>query len=262
MSTGRDLIREKGDPLEQTIYEDDCFAGLFVSYAEIWTRVILSNRDQTIPGRTVPEWLSFSELHYSALIRSWNVYSSGRRLTEIATEIAGSSGDAACLYLQLHKEYVAFFCCAGGAIENLDGAFASLPDAPPAQFKRGLEDEWASLEWIYKRRTQAVHKIVIPFFDLNGVPHFDAKLFADPDSRWFDNDVIDPQCLSDECERIWNKFAGQMAAQWSGLHDIVKERWPDSTATDVQVLERQRSSGSPSDYPPPSGTRLKDLGGS
>lgn len=262
MSAARDQIREYGDPLEKTIYADDCFAGLFASYAEIWTRVILPNRDPQNPGRTFPEWRPFSESHYSALIRSWNVYSSQRRLTEMATEITGSSGDAACLYLELHREYVTFFCCAGGAIENLETAFTRLPNGSSAGFTRGRKDEWGSLDWTYDRRTQAVHKIVIPFFDLQGVPHFDAKLFASPDSHWFQNGATDPKCLSDECERIWGKFAGCMAAQWSKLHEIVNGRWPKCNSTHVPVSEQPQSSGSASISVPPSGTKLTDCGGS
>jgi hypothetical protein len=219
------LLKQYGDLLERTMFKDDQFAGCFSAYPKVWARHILPNRAKEQPTVTTKSWMRLAEHNYTAIVRCWNVKQANLRITEICTHVAANGPDGD-LFLALQEALLAFFCCAGGAIDNLRNAFAVEPVCSPKTGNATLYESatgWGSLKWIYARRTQSVHKVLIPCFLSQGVPHFDASLFIYKETRWDKPAMTDIQSVDDLQTRIWRDFfVPQMNSAWHVLFDHLR----------------------------------------
>lgn len=226
------LIQQCGDLLERKIFQDADFGTKFCAYPMVWACYILPNRDTLRPTVATRDWMKLAEHNYTAIVRCWNVYCSARRIGDICTRIAanGSDGEA---FLDLHETLCTFFCCSGGAIDNLRATFRCQPislrgnaDDPVC----GQSTEWGSLQWIYDRRTQSVHKVLIPCYKSRGVPCFDTSHFDDSETHWDNAKGIAIQSIDDLIGQIWDRFAIQMNAAWYRLLGHLKETQPSRQA--------------------------------
>ncbi len=225
MATPLEMIRFHGDFLEQGMFADWDFACSFHTYPILWRALVLPNRDPAQPTFTIPKWRNFSAHHYSAIIRCWNACRASHRIMSVCYE-AIENPRAGDLYLELQEHYVSFFSAVGAAYDNLQAVFndAQVDAARAWDQKVGSSSTHGSLRWFYERRTQAVHKIIIPFFEANGLPHFDRSAFRDPDVRWDEYDCTNMYCVAEAMSSLSDKFIHEVGGAWAMLLGILKER--------------------------------------
>jgi hypothetical protein len=224
MLTPIEAILECGDFLEREIFRDSMFADQFNAYPIIWSALVLPNRNPDLPTLALAGWQSFGEHHYSAIVRCWNARRSAQRIME-ASEYLIESPDDYERYLDLQEYYVSFFCSIGGAKDNLQAVSKLIDAEVQFQARCGSSTKYGSLQWFYERRTQAVHKIIVPFFDVEGVPHFDMSAFVDPDCKWDSLTNIDIRCVADVVLQLWSKFVYEINGAWSVLLTQLKHRY-------------------------------------
>jgi hypothetical protein len=243
------LIRSHGDLLERHVFSVDAFANEFSVYPHVWARYVLPNR---VPGKftlTNPDWIRFAERHYSAVIRCWNARCALEKIRKICTESVDRN--EACDYLELHEFLIAFFCGAGSAIDNLKYAFAAYPIKCLGAFEKKMRRPGAAinLAWIYDRRTQYVHKAIVPCFGAFGLASFDASFFTDTETKWDQTLPLKVESVADLVDLIWSHFVDEMRSCWCELFDLLKANVEDTgaplTIQPVEPLTLQWSSGTP-----------------
>lgn len=267
MPTALETIRQHGDLLEHVMFADDEFAGRFAQYPIIWRALVLPNRDPEFPTLATQDWRAFAAHHYSAIVRCWNARTAALRIEAVCMALI-ENPKALGSYLDLQEHYVSFFGCMGGVKDNLGFVFddPQVNSVPAFEQRCGAANTYGSIRWFYERRTQAVHKIVVPFFDVQGLPHFDMSAFADPDVQWDTLTNTDVRSVAEVASQLWDRFAYEAAGCWSLLLDILRRQhnaaFAEPIAEDrVIPLVEPQSSGSPQDfgnYIPPSGVKTSD----
>lgn len=267
MPDARAVILNHGDVLEQRMFADDEFAASFALYVVVWNAVVLPNRDPSYPTLAIEPWRGFGGHHYSAIVRCWNAYRAKKRFAEQCVQAAAGDDKAGAL-LDLHEHYVAFFCSIGGAYDNLSSTFSTQQVNAPLAFADavGSATKPGTLKWFYERRTQAVHKLVIPCFLKNGVPCFDRSAFSDPDVKWdqLTNDIHE---FDEAIEQLWLQLIGEFKRCWSRLLDVLKAKqshlFTSTGPIKIVSISEGQSSASPNDPRftiPPSGCKLREDG--
>ena len=248
-----ELLKQYGDLLEREMFQDVDFAAHFSAYPSVWAQYILPNRNTKLPTLATKPWMSLAEHNYTAIVRCWNVRSAYQRITGICTQIAARDASGA-LILELQEVLVAFFSCAGAAIDNLYRAFAVDPVRSTAAGDHALYGKtfgWGSLKWVYERRTQNVHKVLVPCYESGGVPCFDAALFVDAETHWDQAKGVKIESIADFMDRIWKEFADQMNGAWFNLYGQLQqvEKPPSQEVImgTIKEYEVTWSSGGPSE---------------
>ena len=247
------LLKEYGDLLERAMFDDINFAAQFSGYPKVWSRYILPNRDKDHPTLATKDWMRLGEHNYSAIVRSWNVRRAASRIDDICTYVAGTRAHGAA-FLDLQEALLTFFGCAGGAIDNLRGTFFVPPVSLPTEAPNPLyasQTGWGSLKWIYERRTQSVHKVLIPCYESAGVPSFDVSFFDNSETHWDQARGTDVRAIDEIVGNIWLGFAQQMNSAWHVLFDQLKHVEPasGSVAEEINIVnyKLEWSSASPQD---------------
>lgn len=224
-----DLIREHGDAVEKVAFRDASFAGRFEIYARVWASYILPNRDPAAPHRTLEPWHIFSQAHYTAFVRMCNASQAASRITLTCREL-GSPTSAANqdmefkvdAILRLHESLLSLFGCYGAVRDNLIRAFASRPLNKESEgiheFARYGEAEFTP-EWVYDRRSQHVHSILVPIFQTDNKTMFDGSLWVDKKCRWEDasGEPKDFRVVSDYINDIHTKYSTAISSIWHVL---------------------------------------------
>jgi hypothetical protein len=171
------LIREHGDLLERHIFADAQFASDFNLYPIVWSLYVLQQRSPGKLGLADLNWLRFAERHYSTIIRCWMAASSQNEIDVLCMEAIDNPSPA--LHLRLHRLLFKFYCSLGAAIDNMRFAFAAHPINAEAAFEAvySRPDVAANLRWLYERRTQFIHKAIVPCFNNEGLLSLDAAFF-------------------------------------------------------------------------------------
>jgi hypothetical protein len=266
-----ELLKQFGDLLERHMFAEANFAGEFSVYPEVWSRYILPNRETKQPTITTGSWRRLAEHNYTAIVRCWNTRTALQRITDLCTKMA-AEGAAALLLLELHEAIVTFFASAGAAIDNLRRSFEAEPACCSARGDaalRGEGEDMGSLRWIYERRTQSVHKILVPCYELEGVPSLDVSLFSDTETHWDDAKGIDSWCVASLFEYLWSRFSSQMNGAWAQLFDQLKDKKPPANPEEIVKVTATYtlnwSSGTPQNprgtpnLIAPSGCGLRDI---
>jgi hypothetical protein len=243
------LIRDQGDLLERQIFADEDFAGCFDLYPLVWTRCVLVNR---VPGKLALqdlEWLRFAERHYSVIIRCWMAYIARKDIDRLCTDAVDAP--SALQHLQLHRLLFEYYCSLGAAIDNMRYAFQSEPinavDAFGAIYDRA--DIQANLRYLYERRTQYIHKAIVPCFNNEGLLSLDAAMFNDTDTHWDNRYPLNLNSASSLCDFHWAQFVDEMRGAWSTLLELLRSRrWNlpgEIDFTPLEPRELEWSSASP-----------------
>lgn len=265
MRTPHEILLEQGDLLERKMFSDPTFASSFELYPIIWSLYVLSNRKPGFLKLADSNWLQFAERHYSCIVRCWMAYVTHQDIASLCSEALDSP--TAYQHLSLHRLLFQLFCSFGAAIDNLRFAFAAPPIDCPFEFEKiyARDDSEISLKWLYERRTQYIHKSIVPCFDRNGLLSLDASLFDDTETEWFHRRPIQVKSVAELCEWYWSCFVDQMHSSFSKLLELLKNASPATVAeirfTPLQPSELNWGSASPSnphglpELPPPSGCR-------
>ncbi len=244
------IIRDQGDLLERRMFSEGEFAEVFSLYPTVWALYVLPNRSPGHLGLANAEWLRFAERHYSCIVRCWMAHTALREIRSLCQ----SSLDAptADHHLQLHRLLFDFFCSLGAAIDNMRFSYAAHPVNSVNDFEKAFSrtDIGTSLKCLYERRTQFIHKAIVPCFDRNGLLSLDSALFDDTETRWDQRRPLKISSVADLCDFYWDGFVTEMRSVWSRLLDILKANRPTSVAeikfSPLQPGELQWSSASPS----------------
>jgi hypothetical protein len=247
-----DIIKMQGDLLERHIFKDDEFSAAFDLYPTVWALYILEARGEGTITLADSTWLRFAERHYSTIVRCWMALECRRDLEIIASEAVGSP--SAAHHVKVHRLMFEFYCCLGAAIDNLRHTFIAPPIECQAAFDRiyGRSDRSVPLRYLFERRTQFIHKALVPCFNHEGLLSIDASMLKDVETRW---DQRQPMVISEVtaiCGFHWGEFVMEMRCAWSKLLDLLRSYQPKTTADiDFSPLPPQSlgwGSGSP---PPP-----------
>ena len=231
MTSALDLIRQSGDILEQMMFADDEFAAQFSLYPQVWARCILPNRKEGTIALTSDRWIRFAERHYTTIVRCWNARTAHADICEQCQSLIDSNDAVA--YLKLHQALFAFFCLCGSAVDNLEWTFKVPPVESDDAFQKSKtrHNGHLDLRWFYERRTQFVHKAVVPCFGYAGLAAFDLNMFVDPETRWDSTHPVKIDSIADHVAKLWLQFVEEMKAAWSELLRVVK------TVTSVRPSE-------------------------
>jgi len=127
-------------------------------------------------------------------------------------------------FIHMHRLLFEFYCTLGAAIDNMRYTFDAYPVNAVAAFEKifARDDVVCSLDWLYKRRTQFVHKAIVPCFHENGLISVDAAIFDDVETHWGHSRPIKITEVSQITELHWSHFVGEMRSVWSRLIDLLK----------------------------------------
>jgi len=222
MSEAIKRIAEHGDLLERRFYSDREFCSAFDLYPVAWCLVIPQNRAAGTIALADGKWSKFAARHYSTIVRCWSAREAFKEITSTAE--SAIDDPTADHFIAVHRQLFAFFCSLGAAIDNMRHTFQSPPinnvDAFEAIYSRDTIDY--SLEYLYERRTQFIHKAVTPCFSANGLISIDAALFDDTETDWNHPRPIKVTEITTIVEVYWGYFTDEMRAAWSKLIERLK----------------------------------------
>lgn len=223
-------IIKHGDFLERHMYKSENFANDFSIYPIIWNRYVLVNRKKGKLTLKNSYWQYFAERHYSAIVRCWNTMASHERIINICANSIDNNDAAA--HLDILEALSSFFYFAGAAIENLQQAFAVKPLEKVDVFigiKERMVDGGYNLKWFYERRSQCIHKVVVPVFINNGLLSVDTSFFDDTETHWDTARSYKKEDLEELSRFLWKHFVEQMNKAWSTLADELKSIQDEET---------------------------------
>ncbi|MGA7499893.1 MAG: hypothetical protein WBX00_24445 [Isosphaeraceae bacterium] len=221
------LIQVNGDILERKFFSDEDFARSFDLYPLVWKRRVLPFREpDNIDLANTPQ-REFGEKHYTTIVRCWMAYTANKEI--------GSQCEAAFVtpsvenQLKLHRLLFEFYCSMGAAIDNMEGCFNSPPISSSKAFTtiRDRPTYEGSLKWLYDRRTQFVHKALVPCFYAGELLHLNAGIFESKEVRWTDQRPGKNTEISELCNLHWSIFAGEMKKCWSTLLTLFPKMFSD-----------------------------------
>jgi len=245
-------IIEHGDILERRFYSDESFRTEFDLYPVAWCLAIPEERASGTIALADKQWSTFAERHYSTIVRCWSAHTAKNEISTAAE--AAMDQRSADAFVGMHRLLFDFYCTIGAAIDNLRYTFDAYPVKAIAAFEKlfSRDDIAYSLKWLYERRTQFVHKAIVPCFHENGLISVDAALFDDVETHWGHSRPIKITELSQVTELHWSHFVDEMRSAWSRLIELLKDHkgksiheivFPDPIPTEIVW-----SSGTP-EYP-------------
>jgi hypothetical protein len=191
-------------------------------YPLIWSRFILRNRQSGSTTLTTPEWQALAQYHYTAIVRCWNVQNVRRAIRRGVEEIFQEWPKATKLLL-LHEQLLTLFGSIGSAYDNMQKCFEVEQVNCPAAFSQccGNKQNMWSLAWLWERRHQALHKVLVPISRRTGSPSVDMSLFADIDSSWNQANFREVKPVHEIVEMAYQGFLSGMKSCWSQLYDLL-----------------------------------------
>ncbi|MBI3843528.1 MAG: hypothetical protein HY292_02705 [Planctomycetes bacterium] len=155
------MILGHGDLLEQAVFADSEISNRLYAYAQVWMEFVLPHRLPDNPGRVQPEWMLLAQHNYTAMVRCQGVKLAYDRIIDSCARVLEDSEPGLQL-LALHEASSSFFANAGACVDNLEQCFAVEPLRLSGL--NIIRSKYPDLDCIYDRRTQFVHKIVVPCF--------------------------------------------------------------------------------------------------
>lgn len=220
-----ELAAQYGDVLERVMFGDADFAAIFPVYPEIWCRYVLPYRQMHKGTLTGTKWQEFSEHHYSAIVRCWNARNTCSLIEESCQKIKQYSSVGESI-LRLHAQLLEFFGSMASALDNMEACFKQIGDTKAFGSCAGNKQSPWSLCWLFERRTQIIHKILIPIAEYSGIPSMDLSLFMDIDKRWDDENNRPVTEVGEITSRALSEFIRGMARCWATLYDLMKRKCP------------------------------------
>jgi hypothetical protein len=117
------------------------------------------------------------------------------------------------------------FGCVGAVVENLEKAFEAAPIRSAQRLFTVGGDIVGSANWFYDRRTQYLHKKLIPIFLISGVPHLDVSVYAGKNVDW-KIDVPEAADLTTMIPHLTASLMESLAAGWAQLHSCLRQATP------------------------------------
>lgn len=228
MSDRFSLLQANGDPFERIIAQCDELSGVLHPYAEIWSSFILPRR--VGDGSMVEEkWIPFASSHYTALIRLHHACNAKNALLKLCENIGSENGYE--LLLNAHADWSAFWENLGSVVDNLKhvrkeaGKLMSANDSSD-EYEVGHEN--LTLKFAYDRRTQFIHKAIVPAMVVEGMVVFNTAHYDDEQTNWH----IEKQNIDSLDSRIHTDWA-----------DTLKELHNEWNALKSYLFDLQKSSG-------------------
>lgn len=227
------ILENWGDTLEREILNhadhhseewNDLLQVLY-PYAGIWHDHILPRRDMYDMTRLddkYKEWIRFASSHYTALIRTYQVYRKFRRLKDCCMQ-AEQGNLTANLLIDAHDALSGFWEHLGSVIDNLGRCF---DDAPVLSYPRGdglkkIQANQKALSFAFARRTQMIHYSLVPIGFEDGMIVFNEHQFIGQETDWSVHNLKLEDLAT--CHVVgWKEAISDLSSVWNRLRDEIR----------------------------------------
>jgi hypothetical protein len=237
------LLRSDGDAVEKFACDEASIAPLIGQYAAIWANYVRPKRMPGNPALIEGPIADLAERHYTALVRLLGALGAAKRASDACIELA-SGATAGSSVVVVQSELLTFFSSAGAAVENLEAAYAAPPIGSKSALMPNPSDVFGSPKWFYDRRTQYVHKRLLPIFEIDGVLHIDTEHFFDKEVKWNDS-THKVHELSASVENLASLLVAGLVTGWSQLYKRLRSAAPVAVGPSGSPMPITITSGSP-----------------
>jgi len=234
-------LASEGDEIEKLATENTALSPVAGYYAVIWANYVLPRRNASNPAFIDQPVTDFAELHYTALTRLLCAQQSVERLGPLCLQALASTQPAKEI-LEVQASLLTFFACTGAAVENLEKAYEAKPCEGSDLFTESA-DVQGTPKWFYDRRTQYLHKRLVPVFLLDGLLHLDSTVFASKSVVW-QQESQNVQEITGFIEKLSTQAVTGLASGWARMYTRLREVAPIQNIPPAAGL--RITSGSPS----------------
>lgn len=218
------LLRSEGDEVEKHACDVEALAPLIGRYAAIWANYVRPKRRPSNPALIQSPINDLAERQYTALVRLLGALDAATRISDVSIAVAGSRPNGSTV-VSMQSDLLTFFSSAGAAVESLENAYAAEPLISKEPLMPAPADAIGSPKWFYDRRTQYVHKRLLPVFEVDGLLHLDVAHFIDKDVTWNESSK-DAREVSAWIEQLTPRLVSGLTNGWSRLYTRLRSASP------------------------------------